>query len=476
MLKLFSASRQVFRASLREKEKGRGLASSQPAPPHFLFRCLLEDEPQPQHGSTRVSVATQLCGGNPHQLSHLLPLHSLETKEWWNNKSKGKGGRNVHLERSLLEVLCWGGVVSLALHLFHDRNNIDWCVLNRVVFGEQQVGRPLSSGAFCPVVNIKQNRTVLAQPKEDDRVFYGEGEEALLLLQQTSLLEQPTQPEEEEAILSYQRTPLLAQQEECLVEIKSNIDNEKEKRILCREWIGDEETSDYSSQSSSEKGEVFPFGLTLEEKALLKLEEVIAPLELEAAEAITAVKMGKGISRLKEVAEKGSATGQFYLGMAYQHGLTIGGLTVDPAPNKAMCLYRAAADQNHHEAEYNLAVMLLEINPESDEAYRLLQTAAREGVREAQEVLVGVGCEEKDTSGHIGELFEEKEDLLRNVKDGGEELYQWGRQWEKSAAKTRGDEWIQALPLFKKAASVGHKRASERFRKLSKRLGGAPKL
>ena len=80
-----------------------------------------------------------------------------------------------------------------------------------------------------------------------------------------------------------------------------SIDDEKEKRILCREWIGDEETSDYSSQSSSEKGEVFPFGLTLEEKALLKLEEVIAPLELEAADAITAVKMGKGISRLEEV-------------------------------------------------------------------------------------------------------------------------------------------------------------------------------
>jgi len=472
MFKLFSASRQVLRASLREKEKGRGLASSQPAPPHFLFRCLLEDQ-EPQHGSTRVSVATQLCGGNQHQLSHLLPLHSLETKEWWNNKSKGKkGARNVHLERSLLEVLCWGGVVSLALHLFHDRNNIDWCVLNRVVFGEQQVSRPLSSGAYCPVVNLKQNRTVLAQPKGDDQVFSYEGEEALLLLQQTSLLEQPAQQQE----LSYQRTSFVSQQEDCLVEVKSRIDGEKEKQLLCREWIGDEETSDYSSQSSSKKGEVFPFGLTLEEKALLKLEKVIAPLELEAAEAITAVKMGEGISRLEEVAERGSATGQFYLGMAYQHGLTFGGLTVDPAPNKALRLYRAAADQNHHEAEYNLAVMLLEINPESEEAFRLLQTAAREGVREAQEVLVGVSCEEKDISGQVEELFEEKEDILGKVEDGGEELYQWGRQWEKSAAKTRGDEWVQALPLFKKAASVGHKRASERFRKLSKRLGGAPKI
>jgi len=475
MFKLFSASRQVLRASLREKEKGRGLASSQPAPPHFLFRCLLEDqEPQPQHGSTRVSVATQLCGGKPHHLSHLIPPHSLEIKEWWNNKSKGReGGRNVHLERSLLEVLCWGGVVSLALHLFHDRNNIDWRVLNRVVFGEQEVDRPLSSGAYCPVVNIKQNRTVLAQPKEDDQVF-SEGKEALLLLQHTSLLEQPTRQEEEEEILSYQRTPLSAQKE-CLIEVKSKVEEEKEKQILCREWIGDEETSDYSSQSSSEKGEVFPFGLTLEEKALLKLEEVIAPLELEAAEAISAVKMGEGISRLEEVAQRGSATGQFYLGMAYHHGLAIGGLTVEPAPDKAMHLYRAAADQNHHEAEYNLAVMLLEIDPESDEAFRLLQTAAREGVKQAQEVLVDES-HEKDTSGQVEELFEEREDILGKVTDGGEELYQWGRQWEKAAAKSRGDEWVQALPLFKKAASVGHKRASERFRKLSKRWGEAPKL
>jgi len=461
-----------LRVSLREKEKGRGLASSQPAPPHFLFRCLLEDEePQLHHGNNKVSAAYQLCGGSggANQLSHLLPLHhSLETKHRWNNSNNNKSrGENVPFERSLLEVLCWGGVVSLALHLFHDRNNIDWCVLNRVVFG-QQVARPLSSGAYCPVVNIKQNRTVLAQPKEDDHPF--SEEEAVLLLQQTSLLEQRT--EQAEAILSYQKTRSFAQEEECLVEVKSKAEKEDEKKdILCREWIGDQETSDYSSQSSIEKGgEVFPFGLTLEEKALLKLEEVVAPLELEAAEAITAVRMGEGISRLEEVAQRGSPTGQFYLGMAYQHGLAIGGLALTPAPEKAMRLYRAAADQNHHEAEYNLAVMLLESNAESEEAYRLLQKAAREGVREAQEVLVDASPVE-DISGQVGDMFEKEEAVLGKVDDGGEQLYQWGRQWERAAAKTRGDEWVQALPLFKKAASVGHKRASERFRKLSKRLG-----
>ena len=130
--------------------------------------------------------------------------------------------------------------------------------------------------------------------------------------------------------------------------------------------------------------------------------------------------------------------------MAYQHGLSIGGLTVAPAPEKALRLYRAAADQHHHEAEYNLAVMLLESNAESEEAYRLLQTAAREGVREAQEVLAEVSQEKvEDISGEVGNLFQEKEDILGKVEDGGEELYQWGRQWEKAAAKTRGDEWIQ---------------------------------
>ena len=162
MFKLLSGSRQVLRASLREKEKGRGLASSQPAPPHFLFRCLLEDqEPQPQHDSTRVSLASQLCGGgNLHQLSHLLPLHSLETKEWWwNNKSKGKGSRNVHLERSLLEVLCWGGVVSLALHLFHDRCcqlnylHVESCFEKKLIFSGT-----ILTGVFSTVLCLGSSR------------------------------------------------------------------------------------------------------------------------------------------------------------------------------------------------------------------------------------------------------------------------------------------------------------------------------
>ena len=172
-----------------------------------------------------------------------------------------------------------------------------FCNKQQAILFLSQVGRPLSSSTYCPVVNIKQNRRVLAQPKEDGQAF--SEEEAVLLLHQTSLLEQ--RAEQEEKTLSYQ-TRSLSQQEECLVEVKSKIEKkEEEKSILCREWIGDQETSDYSSQSSVGKGEVFPFGLTLEEKALLKLEEVVAPLELEAAEAITAVRMGEGISRLEEV-------------------------------------------------------------------------------------------------------------------------------------------------------------------------------
>ena len=40
-----------------------------------------------------------MCAGNQHQLSHLLPLHSLETKEWWNNKSKGKKPGTKHAKK-----------------------------------------------------------------------------------------------------------------------------------------------------------------------------------------------------------------------------------------------------------------------------------------------------------------------------------------------------------------------------------------
>ena len=125
MFKLLNASRQVLRASLREREKGRGLAS-QPAPPHFLFRCLLEDEQphlQQQHGSRVAAVQHQ---SNHYQLSHLLPLHSLDTKDgWWGDQQHSEGGKRegrrfpVHL--TLLEVLRYGAVVSLALHLLHDR-------------------------------------------------------------------------------------------------------------------------------------------------------------------------------------------------------------------------------------------------------------------------------------------------------------------------------------------------------------------
>lgn len=459
MFKLLNASRQVLRASLREREKGRGLAS-QPAPPHFLFRCLLEDEQphlQQQHGSRVAPVQHQ---SNHYQLSHLLPLHSLETKDgWWGDQQHSEGGKKegrrfpVHL--TLLEVLRYGAVVSLALHLLHDRNNIDWCVLNRVIFGVEQVGRPISS-ANCPVVTLRQNRTALAQPKktslEAGQLFFED--EAVLLLQKTSLTDKNTN--QKEAIF-----------EECLPEVKSK-SPEEEKSVLCREWIGDQDTSDYSSQSSLEEGEVFPFGLTLEEKALLKLEEVVAPGEFEAAEAVAAVRRGEGISKLEEVARRGSATGQFYLGMAYQHGLRISELVLAPHLDKALDLYRAAARQNHPEAQYNLAVMLFERDSESEEAYLLLQKAAKKGVVEAQEVLLVDEC--GDTK-EVEKRSDNVDKMLGEVEDGGEQLYQWGREWEREAAKSMGEEWIQALPLFEKAASLGHRRAAERFRKLSKRFG-----
>ena len=298
---------------------------------------------------------------------------------------------------------------------------------NTFQFYDDQVGRPLSS-ANCPVVTLRQNRTALAQPKktslEADQLFFED--EAVLLLQKTSLTDRSTN--QQEALF-----------EECLYEVKSK-SHEEEKSILCREWIGDQDTSDYSSQSSLEEGEVFPFGLTLEEKALLKLEEVVAPGEFEAAEAVAAVRRGEGISKLEEVARRGSATGQFYLGMAYHHGLRIGELVLAPQQDKALDLYRAAARQNHPEAQYNLAVMLLERDSESEEAYLLLQKAAKMGVVEARKVLLVDEC--GDTK-EVEKRSDKVDKMLGEVEDGGEQLYQWGREWERAAAKSRGEEWIQ---------------------------------
>jgi len=131
---------------------------------------------------------------------------------------------------------------------------------NTFQFYDFQVGRPISS-ANCPVVTLRQNRTALAQPKktslEADQLF--SEDEAVLLLQKTSLTDKNSN--QQEALF-----------EECLSEVKTK-GHEEENSILCREWIGDQDTSDYSSQSSLEEEEVFPFGLTIEEKALLKLEK-----------------------------------------------------------------------------------------------------------------------------------------------------------------------------------------------------------
>jgi len=330
---------------------------------------------------------------------------------------------------------------------------------NTFQFYDFQVGRPISS-ANCPVVTLRQNRTALAQPKktslEADQLF--SEDEAVLLLQKTSLTDKNSN--QQEALF-----------EECLSEVKTK-GHEEENSILCREWIGDQDTSDYSSQSSLEEEEVFPFGLTIEEKALLKLEEVVAPGEFEAAEAVAAVRRGEGISKLEEVARRGSATGQFYLGMAYQHGLRIGELVLAPHLDKALDLYRAAARQNHPEAQYNLAVMLFERDSESEEAYLLLQKAAKKGVVEAQEVLLVDEC--GDTN-EVEKRSDNVDKMLGEVEDGGEQLYQWGRQWEREAAKSMGEEWVQALPLFEKAASLGHRRAAERCSMFSKQSSSLTK-
>merc|ERR1712004_38689 len=88
-----------------------------------------------------------------------------------------------------------------------------------------------------------------------------------------------------------------------------------------------------------------------------------------------------------------------------------------PQQDKALDLYRAAARQNHPEAQYNLAVMLLERDSESEEAYLLLQEAAKMGVVEAQEVLLVDGCGDtkEKRSDNVDKMLGEVEE------DGGEQ-------------------------------------------------------
>ena len=216
-------------------------------------------------------------------------------------------------------------------------------------------------------------------------------------------------------------------------------------------------TSDYSSTKSEFEP---PLEFTLEEEELMNLEMKI-PDKIELlSQAITNVKKGapEGMKVLEDLANGGCPIGLFYLGQVYEHGVK-----TRTNKAKARALYEEAASLGSAEAKYNLGLFYLRgeagqrLCPEERRlrAHSLLTQAAKEGLAEARESL---------SRGQ----FDRTE--LRELKQGDlDELVRIGTVLEENVLCDMEDKFI-ALDYYRVASERGHKAAQIRLRTLSKSL------
>jgi len=267
----------------------------------------------------------------------------------------------------------------------------------------------------CPVVRLKEQKTVHAQP------LLGPDEQHV--------------DHHADALQHF----LVEQQEELRVLKDHAQKGVKEFHPNSRK---DEETSDYSSHKSTTSSTAPPTPMEEAEAAIVSLQTTILPLEFKA---ISAVKE-KDMEELELLGAQGSPTALTYLAMALESG--------EGNEDRVLELYRRAAELGHPEAMYNLGVLLVQEGKE-DAARVMLQKAADRGLWEARQAL---GEERRNEV----EVMEEKDQ---------EEFYRRGLEWERNGQK---EDWIFALELYRMAGEAGHKKAQSRHRKVMRRLHRNP--
>ena len=150
-------------------------------------------------------------------------------------------------------------------------------------------------------------------------------------------------------------------------------------------------TSDYSSTKSDFES---PPEFTKEEEEIMNLEKQIPEKIQVLSRALSNVKTGHpdGMKELEELANGGCPIGLFYLGQVYQHGIR-----TKINLKKARKLYEEAANRGSAEAKYNLGLIYLRGEAEEESrlrGLRLVREAAGEGVTEARESL-GINKQER---------------------------------------------------------------------------------
>ena len=298
---------------------------------------------------------------------------------------------------SYLRAVQCSAILAVSYSILHDKH------LSSYIKESLQL---VSSDSFlqshCPVLSIKNQKTVHAQPNNGEPPKY--------------LAEQPQ-------------------------ELKANVD-----KFLS--------TSDYSStKSESDTCSLSTF--SKEEDKLLQIENLIPENINEVMECIQEARDGdvKAFNKMLHLAQAGCSLAQFYLGQMYENGIL-----TEINMKKASEMYRSAADEGIAEAKFNLGLLYLRgtegDNTDDGGNYNrgmdLVQEAAADGIIEAKEML-GI----KLAKSVFPELSFEKQ----------EEIFRKGLILEENNICDEDDEWF-ALDFYRLAAEAGHEGSTERFNNL----------
>ena len=299
-----------------------------------------------------------------------------------------------------LRAVHYGALLAVSYTILHDK------LLANIVRENSHSLETLLE-ASCPVLSVKVQKTVLAQPLGS--------------------------------------TPLRNSNDKYKVDKKEEINEELT-------------TSDYSSTKSD--FETCP-EFTKEEEELFLLEREIPDKVEELSAALNNIKTGnhKGITQLETLANSGCAIGLFYLGQVYEHGII-----TQTNKTKARRLYEEAVSRGSSEAKYNLG--LLYLNGESgqdrlreeERGHRLIREAAREGVIEAKESLEMSNSKPSEPNEPSSMSSDDLDEMVR-----------LGMVLEKHVLSEPGDQFI-ALDLYRVAGQQGHRAAQRRMNKLAQSL------
>ena len=259
----------------------------------------------------------------------------------------------------------------------------------------------------CPVLSIKQKKTVHCQPLETNRS--GKSHDL------------------------------------CCAKVDSQVNTKKIEDIPFS-------TSDYSSAKSDDE-DSSSLKFTQEESKLLQIQNCF-PLNIDdVILSIQKVKNGEkeGVRELTMMSDDGNSLAQFYLGQVYENGI-VGAKNLP----KALHFYTLASNAGNAEAKFNLGLMLLRGDRDSSEGERLVQEAAEEGIVGAREML-GLG--------DIYSSLRMPEVRIEEV----EAVYKRGQEMEDHELCDAEDIWI-VLDSYKTAALAGNKKAAEKYNKLSSSL------